>query len=109
MLNHLWYLSQELVVFALFDEDLPSDERRDMAKKLSLIPCPPTFPPGKPEFPVHLMTVKPKMDSFVGPKSWLIFNKMNADGHWLQKNVEDWEDDGEYENEELLARFKGCE
>ena len=26
MLNHLWYLSQELVVFALFDEDLPSDE-----------------------------------------------------------------------------------
>ena len=32
MLNHLWYLSQDLAVFALFDEDLPSDERRDMAK-----------------------------------------------------------------------------
>ena len=78
-------------------------------KKLSLIPCPPTFPPGKPEFPVHLMTVKPKMDSFVRSKSLLIFNKMNADGHWLQKNVEDWGDDGEYENEELLARFKGGE
>ena len=27
---------------------------------------------------------------------------MNADGHWLQKNVEDWEDDGEY------MRMKNC-
>ena len=73
-----------------------------MAMKLSLIPYPPTFPPGKPEFPVRLMTQNPKMDSFVGHKSWLIFNKMNAAGHWLHKNVDEWEDDTEY------IRMKNC-
>ena len=31
VLLHLWYLTEQLVVFALFDEDLPANERKAMA------------------------------------------------------------------------------
>ena len=43
VLNHLWYLSEELVIFALFDDGLNSDERRAMTAKLSQFPS--TFRP----------------------------------------------------------------
>ena len=37
-LNHLWYLSEELVIFALFDDGLNSDKKRAMAARLSQLP-----------------------------------------------------------------------
>jgi hypothetical protein len=30
ILNHLWYATQEVVVFSLFDSELPADLRRDI-------------------------------------------------------------------------------
>lgn len=32
--NHLWYLSEELIPLALFDEDLPEADRRELAESL---------------------------------------------------------------------------
>lgn len=95
IMNHLWYLTEELVVFALFDIQLSEDERRAMAMKLWSIPTPTDFAPGKPIFQEDLMIPDPKLASFVGRKSWLLFNKLNASGHWLQKDVADWENDME--------------
>ena len=69
MLNHLWYLTEELVVFALFDVHLPEDERRAMAMKLWSIPMPEYFESGKPIFPEDLMISDPKLESFVGQRS----------------------------------------
>ena len=42
------------------------------------------------------------MDSFVSPKSWVIFNKLNANSTWLQKDVDEWDADDKYE------RIKEC-
>ena len=91
-------------MLALFDKDLPSNEREAIAKELSSVPCPDKFPLAKPEFPAPLMSNdhKAKNGFFCGAKKWLLFNKMNAAGNWLQKNVNDWEDDAEY------MRMKNC-
>ena len=44
--NHLWYLTQELVVFGLFDDGLPPYERQTMATTLLTYPRPNNFHQG---------------------------------------------------------------
>ena len=39
-LNHLWYLTEELVLFGLFDDSLADEERKSMAQKLQSFPQP---------------------------------------------------------------------
>ena len=34
MKNHLWHLTEQFVVTALVDEDLPGDERKKIAKAI---------------------------------------------------------------------------
>ena len=98
--NHLWYLTEDLVIFGLFDEGLDSVERKAMATRLASLPNQGNFAPGKPVFPVDLMVDNPKLDSFVGPRSWMLFNILHANGTWLQNDVCEW-----HQNEEF-ARMK---
>lgn len=98
--NHLWYLTEELVVFGLFDNKLEIAERKNMAKKILFFPKEKTYKPGKPKFPV--MTTNPKLEEFIGPRSWLLFNILNAKGLWLNNNVSEWDEDAEY------SRMKKC-
>ncbi|KZS16493.1 Uncharacterized protein APZ42_017770 [Daphnia magna] len=51
VLNHLWYLTEEAVVFAIFDKDLPVTLRQEMVKKLFSMLQPQRFLPQKPIFP----------------------------------------------------------
>ena len=44
------------------------------------------------------MTSTPSLESFVGPRSWLIFEKLSAVGSWLNFEVNDWNNDAEYES-----------
>ena len=55
-LNHLWYLSEKLVVFALFDDNLSDQGRRAIADQLLLQPRPPILAPSKPTFQGELLT-----------------------------------------------------
>ena len=104
MMNHLWYLTEELVVFGLFDVDLPEEERRSMAIKLWSIPRPEHFEKGKPRFPEELMNEEPKLDSFLGQRSWLVFSKLNSDGHWLSTDVHNWQNDPDYKRVESCLK-----
>ena len=88
--SHLWYLTEELVIFGLFDIHIPIEERRAMALKLSGSRKPPQFLPGKPKFHPHLLTENVQLDSFVKPKSWLMFEKLGANGQWLTSDPETW-------------------
>ena len=36
------------------------------------------------------------MDSFVGERSWLIFDKLHAAGAWLGQSVDEWDNNDEY-------------
>ena len=102
VMNHLWYLTEELVVFGLFDCNLADEERKEMAIKLLASPRPRQFPPGKPRFPRNLMSRRPSLDSFVGKRSWSLFEKLHAVGNWLQLEVGDWSKTDEYK------RMRSC-
>ena len=84
------------MVFGLLDSELPADERRKMADKLLQTRRPPTFQIGKPVFPVDLMCASPQLDSFIGERSWLIFDKLAGIANWLRLNVDQRDSDPEY-------------
>lgn len=84
--RHLWYLAEELVVLALFNESLSDFTRMLMAKKLFDTRRPTSFKPGKPTFPTIDLDTPPLFHQFIGPRSWLLFSilQLNRSQDWLQ-------------------------
>lgn len=90
--RHLWYLTEELVILAIFNEELSSFTRSLLARKLFSTTRPTTFTLGKPKFPVFQLE-PPFLVSLIGPRSWLLFSLMglsNSQIDWLQLPVEYW-------------------
>ncbi len=90
--RHCWYLTEELIVLAIFNEELSSFTRSLLAKKLFNTPKPKTFAVGKPKFRVFQMEL-PLFISLTGPRSWLLFSLMNltdSKNDWLLFPVEYW-------------------
>ena len=75
-----------------------------MANQLLLCPRPISFAPGKPVFCTDLMTDQPTLDSFIGPRSWILFHKLNAAGTWLNREVMEWPEDDEYKRLETFLK-----
>jgi hypothetical protein len=74
--NHLWYLTEEIVVLSIIDEDLPSTLRKAMVVKLLLIPRATHFAPSKPKFStINTKTIEypDQLLTFLGPNRWLFF------------------------------------
>ena len=42
------------------------------------------------------MCASPQLDSFIGERSWLVFDKLAGIGNWLRLNVDQWDSDPEY-------------
>ena len=91
---HLWYLTPQCVPLALTDDNLSPDQRSWIATGLSNIPRQEVLPLGKPSFPdlssypdKHWFKGKlPELSTFLGPESWLLFNKLGLSGEdldWL--------------------------
>ena len=96
--RHPWYLCQETVVFCLVDDKVSLDEKRQVA--LALLDVEKdvkesTFVPGKPSFPKvtgdeywdDMSTERPSLTEFVGPRSWLAFERL---GLRTQEGAMDW-------------------
>ena len=101
LMRHSWYLTQELVVFALWDEDLPNSERRAIALKLASTPPPATWTTVKPELHYALphlsrFPTTPKLKDCVGERSHLLFHLLQVGSHWLRLPVRVWSTDLEY-------------
>jgi len=88
--RHLWYLTEECIVFSLFDEKLEEGERREIADQLLDTVAPAVFTTGKPQFPVMDAHVPPRLSTFVGPRSWVLFYLTGARSQWLQRPVQEW-------------------
>ena len=71
MQNHTWYLSQQLVVMALVDDDVEKDEKKNILQKLLQFPVPEEFMKGKPKMPV--ITLSTTLSNLVGDQSWILF------------------------------------
>ena len=91
--RHLWYLSEQLVVLALFNEELGSFIRSVMAQKIFSIPRPDVFKVGKPKYPTIDDNNLPLLSSLLGPRSWLIFSLLGLTNsqEWLQLPPKYWD------------------
>ena len=88
-----------LVIFGLFDDTLPQEERQAMAEKLLNLPPPVSFEPGKPHFPTNLVIGIPSWDqeklvdiSQAWGRRRLV---VGAGGGWLGQTVAEWDNTNE--------------
>ena len=98
MHEHLWYLSEELVIFTLFSSKADNSTKTKCAKVM--LKCWTTkdvkyVPRSKLETPLIRPNTKP-WDLF-GPKSWLLFSLMGIETKsFVEKPVVEWGVDAEY-------------
>ena len=101
--RHLWYLTPQLVVFALVDHAVPEDNKRKMATRLhntvrKEIGC------GRPKFPSIDDNNEIELEDLISSESWLIFDLLGLNGHqqWLLTPPSTWYDVKEYQ---ILKKF----
>ena len=90
--RHLWYLTEELVILALFNESLSHFTRSRLAQTLFNTPRPTSFAIGKPNFARIAENMPTFLHDFIGPRSWLFFSllKLNNPQDWLQLPPQYW-------------------
>ncbi len=69
--NHLWYLSEELVILTLADDSLEDEKKDNIAKKLLTFERPINFLIQKPK--QQKLESKNELADFVGEQSWFLF------------------------------------
>ena len=92
--RHSYYLTEENIVFSLFNEDLDLQERANIARKLGSFERKNIL--ERKAFKVAEVNVSSTLDDFVGANSWLLFNVFNYSADWLQRNVDEWSLSEEY-------------
>jgi len=107
MKNHLWYLTEDLVPLALFDEEVPPADRQKLAhnitafEKMELPQKRIGTGFGKPVFPgIHTV-----LDDLAGPDSWLFFSLLRIDPSFLYRPVESWAELSAYQNGLRAAKY----
>ena len=66
------------------------------------------YRPGKPAFQSEVLkSDNAELHSFVGERSWLLFELVDARGTWLQRAVDQWACDPEFDKMNLI--IKGLE
>ncbi len=95
VMRHLWYLTPDTVVFALFDQETSGAERRELARAIARTPRPQQIPLGKPQMPVQ-MNANPQLASFVGPESWKLWDLLGVRSDWLRLPVHRWAHNNDY-------------
>jgi hypothetical protein len=94
--NHLRYFCDELVVFSIFDTELPSELRQQLVNRLLEFPRPISFPSQKPKFSLFdlsLIEYPRQLLDFIGPRSWLVFELLgfkNESLDWMQVPLFYW-------------------
>ena len=90
-MNHLWYLTEELVVFGLFSNRLSEVEKAMMAQKLLSQKKPTKYALKKPTFP-KLCPTSTSLVSLIGPTSWALFDEiLKVDSSWLKEVPSEWD------------------
>ena len=96
--NHLWYLSERLVVLSLFSDKVSNEDKNKMAKKM--IKCSQNF--KKIENPLReqrmpQITLNTNISDLVGPDSWTIFNGIGVFPEFLRNTSCHWSTDQNYQ------------
>ena len=93
--RHMWYLTEELVIFSLADSGTSDDTKARVVASMLAAGRPQDFPPGKPVMKPELLRGRdpdaPQLHEFVGTRSWLIFHLFNLNVDWMQLPPAQWE------------------
>jgi hypothetical protein len=94
--NHLWYLSETLVCFSLFDDKVPIDEKRDLVKAFQATPLTDDISP-RAQLPPNVPVKSLKLANFASSNSLRFFQITNLPRSFLDKDIEQWPQDIEYQ------------
>ena len=111
MRRQMWFLTEQAVTLALFDTKLPDEEREELARSLLAVKNDDKEIPmgsGRPKDIDNLTWPgeRPKMNTFVGEASWLLFKLANVNGthEWMKIPCKHWAQFEEYNTLEVFAR-----
>ena len=94
VMRQMFYLVEETVPFALCDDGTPFDAKKDIVHKLLSCNRLQYFVPMKPVFKQEILRGKhhnePKLSDFIGDRSWLLFDLLDVDVHWMEYDPEEW-------------------
>ena len=94
--NHLWYLSEEVVPFALFSKHplMTHALNKEMADQLLLTPIPENFCLDKPVF--KKIGCETTLTSLIGAESHSFFHILKTSTGWPSKPFEQWNSDHDF-------------
>ena len=84
--RHTWYLTEDLISFSLFNDDIPVEERTLLAAKISREAAPGDLEIRKPTLPT--ITKDFQLLDFAGGRSRLLFDLLDLSTDFLQHD--DW-------------------
>ena len=87
-------LTEEIVIFCLWDENLPVRVQRGVAEKVMAAELP-EMKIDKPNLPKELGN-NSNLQDLVGPRSHLLFWPLRIRTNWLAQPVRCWKNDQEY-------------
>ena len=80
--RHTWYLTEDLISFSLFNDDIPVEERTLLAAKISREAAPGDLEIRKPTLPT--ITKDSQLLDFAGGRSRLLFDLLELSTDFLQ-------------------------
>ena len=89
--RHMWYLSEELVPFALCDDGVEPETKEAIAAAMIIAGRPQDIGYQKPEMKtVILDQPQVHLEDFVGEQSWLLFQLLAVNTDWMQTASIHW-------------------
>lgn len=106
--KHLWYLSPKLVLFALFDDGLPIEEKRAMAAALhSSNGKPADVLPVRAKVKLDKTVLQLKLHDFVSAESMRFFDVCRLPSDFLSLDPAHWAaDEGFVKCQQVVKQFK---
>ncbi|KAL4718325.1 hypothetical protein ACJJTC_011720 [Scirpophaga incertulas] len=93
ILNHLWYLSEELVSLAFFDDELSVQEKKKMVEALKIEGTHDCLK----RINLDMATIHEKnIENFVSSNSLKFFQVLGISSDFFYKDVETWNEDPDY-------------
>lgn len=96
MMNHLWFLSEELVALAFFDPDVSFEEKRSMVKRLKSEDANVKLRNGRTHSKLNDFH-QYNLNDFVSAKTMLFFKRFNLSSEFLDFDSSTWETKFDFE------------
>lgn len=100
-LGHLWYLSEELIAFAFFDENVSSETKRKMVDAMHNKGI---------EYPMKRISLDPdivlrkNLEDFVTKNTRRFFDILGISSQFLNKDVDHWNEDEDFKKSKEIVQ-----